>query len=118
MTLEDLIEALRRDVPEARSVLEAHLEDLAGGDEFVLMDVLRVQALALFADQRMEAFDRLLILVDRALAEGDDELAEAVATDFIATTAPWDPAMDAFVAAWPVHMRAQAAVETARFDDH
>ena len=117
MTLEDLVEALRHGVPEVQAVLLAHLADLPGGDEFVLMGLLRVRALELFDAGHVEALDRLLDLVDRALAEGDEELADAVASDFIAATAPWEPVMDPFVASWPVHLRAQAAVEAARSDD-
>lgn len=117
MTLEDLVEALRHGVPEAHDVLAAHLAELPGGDEFVLLGLLRERALVLFDAGLVEALDRLLALVDRALAEGDDELADAVASDFIAATAPWDPVMDPFVSVWPVHLRAQAAVETARSGD-
>jgi hypothetical protein len=116
MTLEDLVEALRRDVPEVHDVLRAHLADLPGGDEFVLMGLLRDRALELFASRQTAAFDRLLSVVDDALAEGDEELADAVSSDFISSTPPWDPEMDAFVSAWPVHLRAQAAIETARYN--
>jgi hypothetical protein len=117
MTLEDLVEALRRGVPEVHDVLLAHLAELPGGDEFVLLGLLRERALVLFDAGLVEALDRLLALVDRALAEGDEELADAVTSDFIAATAPWDPVMDPFVSVWPIHLRAQAAVETARSDD-
>lgn len=117
MTLEDLLAALRRDVPEVHDVLRAHLGQMPGGDEFVLLGLLRDRALVLFGGGRSEALDRLLRLVDRALAEGDEELADAVSSDFISGSAPWDPRRDTFVAAWPVHLRAQAAIETARFHD-
>jgi hypothetical protein len=117
MTLEDLVEALRHGVPEVHDLLLAHLAELPGGDEFVLMSLLRVRAIELFDAGRVEALDRLLALVDRALAEGDEELADAVAGDFISATAPWEPVMDPFVSTWPVHLRAQAAIETARSDD-
>jgi hypothetical protein len=114
MTLEELLDALLRQVPEARGVVDQHLAQLPGGDEFVLLGLLRRRALELFEADRLDALDRLLALVDRALADGDDELAEAVVTDFISGTPPWDPAMEPFVATWPVQLRAQAAVETAR----
>jgi hypothetical protein len=117
MTLEDLVEALRHGVPEVHDLLRDHLAELPGGDEFVLMGLLRVRALELFDAGELEALDRLLALVDQALSDGDEELADAVASDFIAATAPWEPVMDAFVSAWPVHLRAQAAIETARADD-
>jgi hypothetical protein len=107
MTLEDLVEALRHGVPEVHDVLLAHLAELPGGDEFVLLGLLRERALVLFDAGH----------VDRALSEGDEELADAVTSDFISATAPWDPVMDPFVSTWPVHLRAQAAVETARSDD-
>jgi hypothetical protein len=116
MTLEELIEALRRDVPESDLVLEDHLLDLPGGDEFVLMGLLRDHALVLFVDEDHEVLDRLLALVDEALASGDEDLADAVAADFIAACSPWDPAMEPFVGVWPVHLRAQAVIETARFN--
>ena len=116
MSLEDLVEALRRDVPEVHDLLRAHLAHLPGGDEFVLMGLLRDRALELFVLQQTSALDRLLTLVDAALADGDEALADAVASDFISTTPPWDAAMDGFVAAWPVSLRAQAAIETARFN--
>ena len=114
MTLEDLVEALRHDVPEVHDLLRAHLAYLPGGDEFVLLALLRDRAYELFKAKDFDAFDRLLALVDLALAKGDEELADAVSSDFIADTPPWDPRMDPFVSAWPVHLRAQAAVETAR----
>lgn len=114
MTLEELVDALRRDVPEVHDLLRAHLAYLPGGDEFVLLALLRARAYELFKGGDLEAFDRLLALVDQALAHGDEELADAVSSDFIADTPPWDPRMDAFVSAWPVHLRAQAAIETAR----
>ena len=116
MTLEDLVEALRRGVPEVHDVLLAHLAELPGGDEFVLMGLLRDRAVELFVLQQTSALDRLLTLVDRAMADGDDALADAVASDFISATPPWDEALDGFVAAWPVSLRAQAAIETARFN--
>ena len=90
--------------------------ELPGGDEFVLMGLLRERALELFELRQTSALDRLLALVDRALADGDEELADAVASDFISATPPWDAAMDGFVATWPVPLRAQAAIETARFN--
>jgi hypothetical protein len=117
MTLEDLVEALRRGVPEVHDVLLAHLAELPGGDEFILLGLLRERALALFDIGHVEALDRLLALVDQALSQGDEELADAVTSDFISATAPWDPVMDPFVSTWPVHLRAQAAIETARADD-
>ena len=117
MTLEELLEALTHDVPEVRDVLEAHLEQVPGGDEFVLMGLLRDRALVLFSARHLEPLTRLLAIVDQALAEGDEELADAVTSDFISGTTPWDPQMQAFVAAWPVQLRAQAAVETARYHD-
>ena len=116
MSLEDLVEALRRDVPEVHDLLRAHLAHLPGGDEFVLMGLLRDRALELFVLQQTSALDRLHALVDRSLADGDEALADAVASDFISATPPWDEAMDGFVAAWPVSLRAQAAIETARFN--
>jgi hypothetical protein len=116
MTLEELIEALRRDLPESDLVVEQHLQDLPGGDEFVLMGALRDHALVLFADEDHDVLDRLLALVDDALASGDEDLADAVTADFVAASAPWEPEMASFVATWPVHLRAQAAIETARFD--
>jgi hypothetical protein len=117
MTLEELLEALRRDVPEVHDLLRAHLAYLPGGDEFVLMGLLRERALELFDEERSGALHRLLEIVDEALADGDDELADAVSGDFIAATQPWDPEMDHFVATWPVQMRAQAVIETARSQD-
>jgi hypothetical protein len=116
VTLEELVETLRRDVPGTRALVQAHLEHLPGGDEFVLMGLLRDHAVVLFGQGRTAELDRLLTLVDHALSHGDEELADAVIGDFIATTPPWDPEMDAFVATWPVHLRAQASVETARFN--
>jgi hypothetical protein len=117
MTLEELVEVLRRDAPGARAVVDAHLTHLPGGDEFVLMGLLRDHAQHLFATGGSAALARLLAVLDRALAEGDEELADAVAAGFIADTSPWEPEMDAFVATWPVHLRAQAAIETARLAD-
>jgi len=117
MTLEELLEELRRDVPEVQDVLDHHLEQLPGGDEFVLMGLLRDRALQLFDGGVHGALFRLLEIVDEALADGDDELADAVSSDFIADTPPWDPDMEAFVAAWPVHMRAQAVIATVRHED-
>ena len=117
MNLEDLVEQLRRDVPEVNDVLRAHLAALPGGDEFVLMGLLRERALELFEERRSGALHRLLEIVDEALADGDDELADAVSGDFIAASQPWEPEMDAFVATWPVQMRAQAVIETARSQD-
>ena len=35
----------------------------------------------------------------------------------VPATQPWDPEMDDFVATWPVQMRAQAVIETARSQD-
>lgn len=116
MTLEELVERLRRDLPRTRALVEEHLQNLPGGDEYVLMGLLRDHALELFAQGLGAELDRLLDLVDHALSEGDEDLADAVAGDFIATTPPWDPEMDAFVETWPVHLRAQASVETARFN--
>ena len=116
MSLEDLVEALRRDVPEVHDLLRTHLAELPGGDEFVLMGLLRERAVVLFVLRQTSALDRLLTLVDRAMADGDDALADAVASDFVSATPPWDAAMDGFVASWPVALRAQAAIETARFN--
>ena len=116
MSLEDLVEALRRDVPEVHDLLRAHLAHLPGGDEFVLMGLLRDRALELFDAAAPRPWTGCSTLVDRALADGDEALADAVASDFISATPPWDPAMDGFVAAWPVALRAQAAIETARFN--
>lgn len=117
MNLEEMVEQLRRDVPEVHAVLRAHLAALPGGDEFVLMGLLRERALGLFEERRSGALHRLLEIVDEALADGDDELADAVSGDFIAASQPWEPEMDAFVATWPVQMRAQAVIETARSQD-
>ena len=86
MTLEELIEELRRDVPEVQDVLDHHLEHLPGGDEFVLMGLLRDRALQLFDGDVLGALHRLLEIVDEALADGDEELADAVSSDFIADT--------------------------------
>ncbi len=71
MTLEDLVEALRHDVPEVHDLLRAHLAYLPGGDEFVLLALLRDRAYELFKAKDIDAFDRLLALVDLALAKGD-----------------------------------------------
>ena len=117
MILEELVEELRRDVPEVHDVLRAHLAALPGGDEFVLMSLLRERALELYEERRSGALHRLLEIVDEALADGDDELADAVSGDFIAAAQPWEREMDGFVATWPVHMRAQAVIETARSQD-
>ena len=55
MILEDMVEELRRDVPEVHDVLRAHLAALPGGDEFVLMSLLRERALELFEEGRTGA---------------------------------------------------------------
>ena len=52
MNLEEMVEQLRRDVPEVHDVLRAHLAALPGGDEFVLMGLLRERALELFEERR------------------------------------------------------------------
>ena len=52
MILEEMVEELRRDVPEVHDVLRAHLAALPGGDEFVLMSLLRERALELFEEGR------------------------------------------------------------------
>ena len=117
MTLEDLVEALRRGVPEVHDVLLAHLAELPGGDEFVLLGLLRERALVLF-DAGLRRGPRPAARPGRpgpgrgrrgARRRGHQRLHRR--------DRPWDPVMDPFVSVWPIHLRAQAAVETARSDD-
>ena len=96
------------DVPEAAPVLEEHLADNYGDLLLhLLMGDLYRLAIALLGDQP-EPLNRLLVVLDRALAEGDEYVQNAVAVSFVFGTEAQSPEMARFVRAWPAGLAAEA----------
>jgi hypothetical protein len=50
----------------------------------------------------------LLVVMDKGLREGDEDVENAVAVSFVENTGCWDPAMLPFIATWPEDLKAEA----------
>lgn len=105
---EDFLDELRRNAPESQEVVADHLAFNEGLLLHMLVADLRRLAIAMFERGESGSLDRLLSVLDRSLLEGDDSLENAVAVSFVEDTGWWDPAMSAFMNAWPAGLAAEA----------
>ena len=109
MTKESFVDDLVRECPEARPLVEEHLQD-NGGElllHLVAADVLRL-AIAMFNSQETEALGRCLGVVATGLADGDEYVQNAVSVSFVEDTPWWDEQMFPFIAVWPEVLQAEA----------
>lgn len=88
-------------VPESQELVAEHLEFYEELLLHILVADLRRMALAMFEQGEMERLERLLAVLDRSLAEGDEFVSNAVAVSFVEDTGWWDPEMSGFMTAWP-----------------
>jgi hypothetical protein len=102
MTAEQFVHQLEEQVPEARPVLAEHLEDQEGELllHLLLADLLRLAVQRFHSDER-DVADRCLLLVDRALREGDEYVQNAVAVSFVENVGVFPGETDDFIASWP-----------------
>ena len=103
-----LVEAMRMEVPELVPVIDDHLDTYGE----VLLHVLFGDVTRFVIDVRSDGDSdverRCLVLFDRALREGDEEVVNVIAASFVENTAPWDDATGAWIATWPPTLRAEA----------
>ncbi|HUF97653.1 MAG TPA: hypothetical protein VMM60_05940 [Ilumatobacter sp.] len=95
-------------VPESQELVAEHL---AFHEELLLhllIADLRRMAIAMFEQDELDPLRRLLAVLDRSLAEGDDFVSNAVAVSFVEDTGWWDPEMSGFMGAWPAGLTAEA----------
>ena len=108
ITKERFIDDLVRECPEARPVVEEHLQD--HGEillHLVAADVLRL-AIAMFNAGETEALNLCLGVVATGLTDGDEYVQNAISVSFVEDTPWWDEQMFPFMAAWPDALQAEA----------
>lgn len=105
---EDFLAELSRTVPESDELVADHLNDYEDLLLHLLVADLRRMAIAAFERGGTDSLQRLLIMLERALIEGDDSVRNAVAVSFVEDTGWWDPEMSAFMTAWPAGLTAEA----------
>jgi hypothetical protein len=113
MTKERFIDDLVRECPEARPVVEEHLQD--HGEillHLVAADLLRL-AVAMFEADETDALNRCLGVVATGLTDGDEYVQNAISVSFVEDTPWWDEKMFPFMAVWPEALQAEA--ESYRF---
>jgi len=112
ITVRQLLDALRAEVPELGPVIDDHIATFGGVLPHVLFgDVTRFVVTA-HSEDRSEVEDRCLRLLDRALRQGDDEVVNLVAVSFVESTAPWEEATRIWATSWPSGLREEAERQT------
>jgi hypothetical protein len=101
---EHLIEA----VPDFVPIVDAHLEDY----ERVAPDRL-FETLATFVFDARQCGEHFLVakclaVLDTAMASGDPQVRQLVASSFVQTIGPWDPNQAEFIQTWPDRLRQEA----------
>ena len=105
---QDFLAELLSKVPEAKLLVDEHLgfyEELLL--HILVADLLRM-AIAMFEQGQSESLDRLLLVLDHALTEGDDFVKNAIAVSFVEDTPSWDPDKAAFMSMWPAELADEA----------
>jgi hypothetical protein len=94
-------------VPEVDDTVREHLDDYEGGLllHLLMADLVRY-GVAAFEDRSGEAH-RLLAFVDSCLADGDEDVTNAVLVSFIENYGNGQNEPDSFLAVWPVGLRAE-----------
>lgn len=114
----EFVVELVREVPEARLVVDDHVGDYGELLLHLLVADLRRMAMAMFEQGQPDSLDRLLVVLDRALTEGDDSVENAVAVSFVEGTGSWDPDMAAFMSAWPAGLTEEAERQRRWWTNH
>lgn len=109
MAAQDLLAELERDVPEVQRLVGEHLQDYG---ELLLhllaADLLRY-AIEAFDLGQTDVVPRLLVVLDRALLDGDDYVNNAIAVSFVEDTGCWDASMQPFIDSWPPGLQAEVS---------
>jgi hypothetical protein len=102
------------EVPEARAVVDEHLLDQDGELllHLLMSDLLRFVVQKFHGGER-DVARRCLDFVDRALRDGDEGVANAVAVSFVEDVGSGPGETDAFVASWPTALLAEKARQDA-----
>lgn len=102
MNPQALMLALLTDVPELGDLIAGHLDDYDGDvlPHLLLPDVLRF-SVAQFHAKNLEVMSRCLDVVDRALRDGDEAVANAVAVSFVEHVGFGPGETPEFLALWP-----------------
>jgi hypothetical protein len=102
ITRATFVDELQAAVPEVGPVVSEHLDD-QGGElllHLLMADLLRYAAAGFHAGDQ-EVVQRLLAFVDRALIDGDDPVANAVAVSFVEDVGYGGGETRSFIATWP-----------------
>lgn len=115
MTADHFVERLAAEVPEARPALAEHLEQ----NGQLLLHLLMADLVRL-CDSAWSAADedvlrRCLRLLDQALGDGDEYVQNAVAVSFVEDSSWYQPEKQAYIATWPVRLRAEAEAQRAHW---
>lgn len=93
-------------VPEFRPVYEEHVRDNDVVLDHLLFGDVRRFTLHAYERGETEVVERVLTVLDRLMAEGDEETQDLVAVSFIEDIEYGDPRADAgFIARWGAHLR-------------
>ena len=104
----DLISALYAAVPDFGPMIDEHVASYGELLPHVLFGDLTRFVLAGHERGDRDLERRSLSFLDRALREGDEEVRNLVQVSFVENVGTWEPAQQAFVAAWPDALRADA----------
>jgi len=87
----DVPREVLREIPEFQSIYDEHVADMDGSvlNHLLFGDLSRF-TLRAYGDEDRERVERVLRLMERLLAEGDEETTELVVVSFIENIAPED----------------------------
>ncbi|HET8930029.1 MAG TPA: hypothetical protein VFN21_05165, partial [Acidimicrobiales bacterium] len=104
----DFVEVLLARVPELRAMFDEHL---AYHDEILLhvfVAEVRDVAIDAFDNGERDLSNRISVVFDAGLRDGDETVENAVAVSFVEDTPWWSPDRADFIASWPAALRAEA----------
>lgn len=115
LTASEFVAVLTAEVPGTATTLVEHLDDQAGELLLhLLVGDLRLLALEWFRAGRTDDLSGLLVVLERGLRHGDQQVENAVAVSFVEDLAWWEPEMQPFIEALPEGLLAEVERQRSR----
>jgi hypothetical protein len=109
LNYEDIVDALRKEIPEFDPSIEEHISDNFGEvlPHPLFGDLTRFIEEA-WSEGNTEVVSRCLSWLEHALTTGDARVKNLVAVSFVENVGPWDPEKARFIKKWPPALREEA----------
>jgi hypothetical protein len=109
LSYEDIVDALRKEIPEFGPSIEEHISDNFGEilPHPLFGDLTRCIEEA-WREGNTELVWRCLSWLEHVLIAGDEKIKNLVAASFVENVGPWDPEKEQFIRQWPTALREEA----------